>query len=98
MKESLAVGIADAFLVSVFILIVALVISVFMQEIPLRKAHYSPEEQEFPGRLPEADVALAPVAGGANGLRRLDGNRLAQRPGPPKWIPAQSSRSRSCSR
>ena len=66
-KESLAVGIADAFLVSVFILIVALAISVFMQEIPLRKAHYSPEEQDFPGSTPEADLALAPVAGGANG-------------------------------
>jgi EmrB/QacA subfamily drug resistance transporter len=66
-KESLAVGIGDAFLVSVFILIVALAISVFMQEIPLRKAHYSPEEQDFPGATPEADVALAPVAGGAHG-------------------------------
>ena len=66
-KESLAVGIADAFLVSVFILIVALVISVFMEEIPLRKAHYTSEEQEAAGTLPEAAVALPPVAGGANG-------------------------------
>jgi EmrB/QacA subfamily drug resistance transporter len=66
-KESLAVGIADAFLVAVFILIVALVISVFMEEIPLRKAHYTPEEQESSGSLPEAAVALPPVAGGANG-------------------------------
>lgn len=66
-KESLAVGIADAFLVAVFILIVALAISVFMEEIPLRKAHYSPEEQGSSGLLPEAAVALPPVAGGANG-------------------------------
>jgi hypothetical protein len=66
-KDSLAVGITDAFHLSVFILIVALVISVFMQEIPLRKAHYTQEEQESAGSLPEAAVALPPVAGGANG-------------------------------
>jgi EmrB/QacA subfamily drug resistance transporter len=66
-KESLAVGIGDAFLVAVFILVVALVISVFMEEIPLRKAHYTAEEQEAAGTLPEAAVALPPVAGGANG-------------------------------
>ena len=66
-KESLALGIADAFLLAVFILIIALVISVFMQEIPLRKAHYTPEEQESTGSLPEAALALPPVAGGANG-------------------------------
>jgi hypothetical protein len=66
-RESLAVGIADAFLVAVFVLIAALVIAVFMKEIPLRKAHYSPEEQESAGSLPEAAVALPPVAGGSNG-------------------------------
>jgi EmrB/QacA subfamily drug resistance transporter len=66
-KEALAVGIADAFLLAVFVLVVALVISVFMEEIPLRKAHYTPEEQESAGSLPEAAVALPPVAGGANG-------------------------------
>ena len=66
-KESLAVGIADAFLVAVFVLVVALVISVFMEEIPLRKAHYTPEEEAAFGSLPEAAVAIPPVAGGANG-------------------------------
>jgi len=76
-KESLAVGIADAFLLAVFILVVALAISVFMQEIPLRKAHYTPEEQESFGRLPEVAVALPPVAGGANG----SSNPRAQAPG-----------------
>jgi hypothetical protein len=76
-KQSLAVGIADAFLLAVFILVVALAISVFMQEIPLRKAHYTPEEQESFGTLPEAAVALPPVAGGANG----SSNPRAQAPG-----------------
>jgi EmrB/QacA subfamily drug resistance transporter len=66
-RESLAVGIADAFMLAVFILITALAISVFMREIPLRKAHYTAEERESAGSLPEAAVALPPVAGGANG-------------------------------
>jgi hypothetical protein len=66
-KQSLATGITDAYVLAVFILVVALVISFFMEEIPLRKAHYSPEDTESPGSLPEAAVALPPVAGGANG-------------------------------
>jgi EmrB/QacA subfamily drug resistance transporter len=66
-KEALAIGISDAFMISVFVLVVALVISFFMEEIPLRKAHYEGEEQESAGSLPEAAVALPPVAGGANG-------------------------------
>jgi EmrB/QacA subfamily drug resistance transporter len=66
-KEALAIGITDAFTLSVFVLVVALVISFFMEEIPLRKAHYTPEEQESAVSLPEAAVALRPVAGGANG-------------------------------
>jgi EmrB/QacA subfamily drug resistance transporter len=82
-KDALAVGIADAFLLAVFILVVALAISVFMEEIPLRKAHYTPEEQESAGSLPEAAVALPPVAGGANGHEGPSPAPGTQAPGRP---------------
>ncbi len=73
-KASLATAIADAFLIAAFVLAVSVVIALFMKEIPLRKAHYTPEEDdEFvvpPEPAPSAAgawPALPPVAGGANG-------------------------------
>jgi hypothetical protein len=63
-------------MISVFVLIFAFVVSAFMKEIPLRKAHYTTEalpadegaqaydaEPSTPGAKP----ALKPVAGGSNG-------------------------------
>jgi EmrB/QacA subfamily drug resistance transporter len=69
-KESLANAIADAFLVSAVILAVAVVISLFMKEIPLRKSHYDAEEAAALAAAPAPAprmTAIPPVAGGANG-------------------------------
>jgi len=72
-KASLATAIADAFLVAVFILAASVVIALFMKEVPLRKQHYTPEE-ELAAAAPAAPSAafdgmpahgLPPVAGGA---------------------------------
>ena len=72
-KTSLATAIADAFLVAVFILAASVVISLFLKEVPLRKQHYTAEE-ELAAALPapassafEAIPAhgLPPVAGGS---------------------------------
>jgi hypothetical protein len=73
-RASLATAITDAFLIAVFILIVAVIVSLFMKEIPLRKAHYDAEEAaeiaalSGPGPAPAGVVAaIPPIAGGANG-------------------------------
>ncbi len=72
-KTSLATGIADAFLVAVFILAASVVISLFLKEVPLRKQHYTPDEELAaltPASLPPAFEGmpahgLPPVAGGS---------------------------------
>ena len=69
-KEALAIGISDAFTISVFVLAVALVISFFMEEIPLRKAHYTTEEQEASGRCPKLP-SLSHPSPAARMVRRL---------------------------
>jgi EmrB/QacA subfamily drug resistance transporter len=67
-RASLAVAIADAFLVAAFILMGALAVAFFMKEIPLRKAHYDAEEvAAMTGPPPGPAPALPPIAGGANG-------------------------------
>jgi EmrB/QacA subfamily drug resistance transporter len=80
-RTSLADGIADAFFIAVFVLILAVVVGLFMKEIPLRKVHFADGEL---GALPaEAAVPPAPhpsapgaapaplpqIAGAANGRR-----------------------------
>jgi len=65
-KQSLAAGITDAFLVAAFVLIAAVVIGVFMKEIPLRKVHHQAGEGADIGTIGAAP-ALRPIAGGANG-------------------------------
>jgi EmrB/QacA subfamily drug resistance transporter len=66
-RASLAVAIADAFLVAAFILMAALAVSFFMKEIPLRKGHYDAEETAAMAGPTAPAPALPPVAGGANG-------------------------------
>jgi len=66
-KASLAVAIADAFLVAAFILMGSLVVAFFMREIPLRKGHYDAEEAAAMAVPPAPAPAIPPVAGGANG-------------------------------
>jgi len=64
-KQALASGIADAFFISVFVVAAAVVIGVFMKEVPLRKVHYIDEEEPVLGL--SKGPALAPMAGRANG-------------------------------
>ena len=47
-RDSLAVAIAEAFFISTFVILVAVVIAVFMKEIPLRKVHFGAEEGYVP--------------------------------------------------
>ncbi|HET9476348.1 MAG TPA: MFS transporter, partial [Dehalococcoidia bacterium] len=76
-RASLAVGISDAFYISVFIMFIAVAISAFMKEVPLRKVHYVSAEGEFvsdmgdlddePEALASPTPALPAIARGANG-------------------------------
>jgi hypothetical protein len=66
-RASLAVAIADAFLVAAFILMVSLAVAFFMKEIPLRKGHYDAEETAAMAGPAAPAPAIPPVAGGANG-------------------------------
>jgi EmrB/QacA subfamily drug resistance transporter len=54
-RESLAVAIADTFLISTLVVLGCVVISLFMKEIPLRKVHFGAEE----GFVPPPDEAEA---------------------------------------
>jgi len=57
-RESLAVAISDTFLISTFVIMGAVVIGLFMKEIPLRKVHFEAEE----GVMPQAeDVECLPT-------------------------------------
>ncbi len=47
-RDSLAVAIAEAFFISTFVILGAVVIAVFMKEIPLRKVHFGAEEGFVP--------------------------------------------------
>jgi hypothetical protein len=61
-RESLAVAISDTFLISTFVILGAVVIGLFMKEIPLRKVHFGAEE----GFVPPPDE-LVPEAGRSPG-------------------------------
>lgn len=63
-RESLAGGITDAFFISIFVLLVAAVIALFMREVPIRQTHRLPDElPETP--MPAEAAALPPIAGGS---------------------------------
>lgn len=71
-RVALASSISEAFFVAMFVLGSASLIGVFLQEIPLRKAHYEGEEkpQATPAPLPARGRGMpmpAPVAGGGDG-------------------------------
>lgn len=72
-KASLAAAITEAFFTSVFVMAAALVVAVFMKEVPLRRFHYVAAEggvetgDEDAGLAGPTAPALPPVAGGANG-------------------------------
>jgi len=64
-KTSLAMAIADAFWVAMFVVLAAVLVGVFLKEAPLRRVH---DLEGMPlAAEPETRAALAPVAGGANG-------------------------------
>ena len=56
-RESLAIAISDTFLISTFVIAGAVVIGLFMKEIPLRKAHFGAEEGFVP---PPEDMDVGP--------------------------------------
>jgi EmrB/QacA subfamily drug resistance transporter len=65
-KSSLADGIADAFLVGVFILAAAVVVGFFMKDIPMRQTHVTPAEVATEAEpAPAASRPLRPVEGGS---------------------------------
>jgi EmrB/QacA subfamily drug resistance transporter len=69
-RESLAGGIGDAFFISIFVLVAAVVVGVFMKEIPLRRTHLTPEEALSASAEPVASgipVPALPIAGASNG-------------------------------
>jgi len=67
-KTSLATAIADAFWVAMFVVLAAVLVGVFLREVPLRRVH---DLEGAPlAAEPETRAALAPVAGGANGGAR----------------------------
>jgi EmrB/QacA subfamily drug resistance transporter len=83
-KSSLATAITDAFLVSVFLLAASVVIALFLKEVPLRKQHYTAEEEQAAGALAAraptlegmAVGSLPPIAGGS-------GDEPSPAPAPP---------------
>ena len=71
-KESLASSISDAFLISTFVMAGAVVIALFMKEVPLRKVHNVEEDEPVdsdtrPTTVGAPAAASPTIAGGANG-------------------------------
>jgi len=69
-KTSLATAIADAFWVAMFVVLAAVVVGVFLREVPLRQLHDLEGEMlpaEAEPQVALSPAAVAPVAGGANG-------------------------------
>ena len=87
-KVSLAGGISDAFFISVFVMLAAVVIGVFMKEVPLRKVHFVGEDGGFapavtdfaetPSTVGAAPAFVPAIAGAANGSPGPSGQ--SQRP------------------
>jgi hypothetical protein len=72
-KTSLATAIADAFWVAMFVVLAAVLVGVFLREVPLRRVHDlegEPLSAEAEPQVALPRVAVAPVAGGANGGAR----------------------------
>ena len=63
-RVSLAAGVSESFFIAIWVLCLAVVASVFLKEEPLRKTHLSVEETS---PAVEAELALPPLAGGADG-------------------------------
>ncbi|MBI2913384.1 MAG: DHA2 family efflux MFS transporter permease subunit [Chloroflexi bacterium] len=64
-KVALAASIADAFFVSVFVMMAAVVIGVFMKEVPLRRVHYFDEGE--PAQAGPGGALEEPAPGSAKG-------------------------------
>lgn len=81
-KVSLAGGISDAFFVSVFVMLAAVLIGAFMKEVPLRKVHFVGADGEFapevtdlaevPSTVGAAPAFVPAIAGAANGSPAIE--------------------------
>lgn len=78
-RTSLADGIAEAFFISIFVLASAVVVALFMKEIPLRRTHIVTEEtagialafeQDGPEGASRPAPGLKPIEGGSGGVER----------------------------
>ena len=68
-RTSFANGIAEAFFIAIFVLLGALAVSLFMKEVPLRRAHIivdeAPSSPADTARSVGAPPALKPIEGGS---------------------------------
>jgi EmrB/QacA subfamily drug resistance transporter len=65
-REALALGVTDAFFISIFVLAVALAIALFMKDVPIRKTHRLPEDFTPQEPVPATEMGvLPPIAGGS---------------------------------
>ena len=86
-KVSLAGGISDAFFISVFVMLAAVVIGAFMKEVPLRKVHFVGQESEFapeitdfaqtPSTIGAAPALVPAIEGASNGSPVYSGDRAS---------------------
>jgi len=90
-KEALASAISEAFLVSLFVIVAAVAVGVFLKEVPLRR-RYAVEGEPAPAQqqpLPasrEAVPALVPVAGGGDGPLTQPSSGASLRSGPSAFL------------
>jgi hypothetical protein len=85
-REALATAISEAFFISIFVVAAAVVIGVFMKELPLRRAHYLdeedgawPDERRSPAAARAAPL-VGPMAGAANGALQRRPEEAVVRP------------------
>ena len=83
LRSALAISIADAFLVTMFVVAAALAIAVFLKEIPLRRTQFEPLSRGAPTTA-DGPVAQRPVASTQEPLRVEDSGD----PGPPVRDPS----------
>jgi hypothetical protein len=93
-RESLAVAISDTFLISTFVIVGAVVIGLFMKEIPLRKVHFGAEEGFVPPRedLDAGPSGPIPAPSYSTAVRSPD-SASSQEPPVPAPGPAWSAHS-----
>lgn len=98
-KVSLADGISEAFLVSTFILLGAVVIGAFMKEVPLRKVHVFEDAEAAPATR---DVTVGPSTVGAEPapappiVGGSKGSFSASAATPRSWFPPVAAASALC--